>query len=105
MHIPTQESRGHISPTNTYIYVGIALLILTAITVAASYIDFGNMAINITIALIIATVKAMLVLLYFMHLKYENKLIWSFGIFYPLVLFIIMIGMIVIDVFLRVIPK
>jgi heme/copper-type cytochrome/quinol oxidase subunit 4 len=46
-----------------------------------------------------------LVLLYFMHLKYENKLIWSFGIFYPLVLFIIMIGMIVIDVFLRVIPK
>jgi cytochrome c oxidase subunit 4 len=105
MHIPTQESRGHISPTKTYIYVGIALLILTAITVAASYIDFGNMAINITIALIIATVKAMLVLLYFMHLKYENKLIWSFGIFYPLVLFIIMIGMIVIDVFLRVIPK
>jgi cytochrome c oxidase subunit 4 len=105
MHIPVQESRGHISPTKNYIYVGIALLILTIITIAASYINFGHIAINVTIALIIATIKATLVLLFFMHLKYENKLIWSFGIFYPILLFIIMIGLIVIDVFFRVIPK
>ncbi|MFN3604542.1 MAG: cytochrome C oxidase subunit IV family protein [Leptonema sp. (in: bacteria)] len=105
MHIPNQESRGHISPTKTYIYVGIALLILTVITVVASYINFGSLFINITIALVIATIKASLVLLYFMHLKYENKLIWSFGIFYPLVLFTLLLGLTWIDVFFRVLPK
>ncbi len=105
MHIPKQESRGHISPTMTYVYVGIALLVLTIITVAVSYIDFGSMLINIIIALIIATIKALLVLLYFMHLKYENKLIWSFGIYYPLFLFILLLGLVSIDIFLRVLPK
>ncbi len=105
MHIPKQESRGHISPTITYVYVGIALLVLTIITVLASYINFGSMFINIVIALVIATIKALLVLLYFMHLKYENKLIWSFGIFYPLFLFILLVGLVAVDVFLRVIPK
>ena len=44
-----------------------ALLFLTAITVGASYIDFGQG--NIVIALAIATVKATLVALFFMHLK------------------------------------
>ncbi len=105
MHIPNQESRGHISPTKTYIYVGVALLILTIITVAASYINFGSLLINVIIALIIATIKASLVLLYFMHLKYENKLIWSFGIFYPIILFALLLGLTSIDVFLRVVPK
>lgn len=105
MHIPNQESRGHISPTKTYVYVGIALLILTIITVLASYINFGSLFINIVIALIIATIKATLVLLFFMHLKYENKLIWSYGIFYPLLLFVLLLGLTSIDVFLRVLPK
>ncbi len=105
MHIPTQESRGHISPTKTYVYVGIALLILTVITVAASYIDFGSMIINIIIAQVIATIKALLVLLFFMHLKYENKLIWSYGIFYPIFLFALLLGLTVLDVFFRNIPK
>ncbi len=105
MHIHKQESRGHISPTKTYIYVGLSLLILTAITVAASYMDFGSMVINIIIALIIATIKASLVILYFMHLKYENKILWGFGIFYPLILFLILIFFLIIDVFFRVIPN
>lgn len=51
----------------------IALLILTAITVGASYIQFGSSAANVTIALSIATVKATLVALVFMHLKDDKK--------------------------------
>lgn len=54
-----------------------ALLILTGITVFISTMDYG--ALNIWIALIIASVKACLVLLFFMHMKYEPGLIkWSF---------------------------
>ena len=47
-----------------------ALLVLTVITVGASYLDFG--AANIVIAIAIATVKASLVALFFMHLKDDN---------------------------------
>ena len=48
----------------------ILLLILTAVTVGASYINFGQM--NVVIALAIATVKAILVALLFMHLLNEK---------------------------------
>jgi cytochrome c oxidase subunit IV len=47
-----------------------ALLILTGLTVGASYIDFGQG--NIVIALAIATVKATLVALFFMHLVHDK---------------------------------
>ncbi len=105
MHIPRQASRGHVSPTRTYFIVGAALLVLTAITVAASYIDLNSMLLNVTVAMLIASVKASLVLLYFMHMKYESKLVWMFGILYPILLFALMVGMIVIDMFLRVTPE
>jgi len=48
----------------------ITLLILTLITVGASYIDFGQG--NVVIALAIATVKATLVALFFMHLAHDK---------------------------------
>ena len=47
-----------------------ALLVLTFLTVAVSWIDFG--ALNLWIALLIAAAKATLVVLYFMHLRYEK---------------------------------
>jgi len=47
-----------------------ALLVLTAATVAATWVDLG--AWNLAIALGIATAKAALVALYFMHLRYDN---------------------------------
>lgn len=53
-----------------YLAVLGALLVLTMITVGASYLDFG--AANIVIAVLIATVKASLVALFFMHLKDDN---------------------------------
>lgn len=102
MHVPNQESRGHISPTKTYFIVGAILYVLTVVTVGAALYDTGSALLNFIIAMAIATGKAFLVLWYFMHMKYENKLIWIFGILYPVVLFAILVAMSVIDVFNRV---
>lgn len=62
----------HITPLHTYLGVGISLIILTGITVAVSFIHFG--AFNLVVAMLIASVKAALVAMFFMHLYYDNKL-------------------------------
>lgn len=54
-----------------YLAVWISLLILTVITVSFSYFNFGDW--NVFVAMLIATTKAALVCLYFMHLKYDNR--------------------------------
>jgi cytochrome c oxidase subunit 4 len=59
-----------------YIFVFIALLAGTILTVWASFIQFGSQEINIAVALTIATVKAFLVVAYFMHLISERKMIY-----------------------------
>lgn len=102
MHIPDQESRGHISPTRIYFIAGFGLYCLTILTVAASYWNSGSMLINVLIAMAIATVKAFVVLWYFMHMKYEDKIVWAYGIWYPIILFCILIGSMFLDVFNRV---
>jgi cytochrome c oxidase subunit 4 len=61
---------------NTYLWVFGALAFLTVVTVLVSRLHFG-LAGNITVALIIATVKASLVASYFMHLISERALIRS----------------------------
>jgi cytochrome c oxidase subunit 4 len=53
-----------------YTKVLVGLLILTGITVGAAYIDLGSG--NVVVALIIATIKASLVALFFMHLRWEK---------------------------------
>jgi cytochrome c oxidase subunit 4 len=59
-----------------YLIVGGALMIGTLLTVWVSFIDLGHVG-NIILALIIATVKASLVALYFMHLISEKTAIYS----------------------------
>jgi cytochrome c oxidase subunit 4 len=59
-----------------YIFVFIALLAGTILTVWASFIQFGSREINIAVALTIACVKAFLVAGYFMHLISERKMIY-----------------------------
>lgn len=56
----------------TYLLVGAALLVLTALTVAIAQIDLG--AWNAVVAFALAGTKAALVALFFMHLKYDNRL-------------------------------
>ena len=109
MHIPDQESRGHIQSTPIYFLIGLTLLVLTAVTVAASYVNWGEVigggfTTNIIVAMTIASFKAYLVLMFFMHMRYESKLIWSFGIIYPIFLFCLLISFVAIDMFLRVQP-
>jgi len=70
-HAATGEHKAHVLPYRIYIGVWAGLLVLTVLTVAVSYSDFGIL--NIVIAMGVATVKASLVTLFFMHLKYDEK--------------------------------
>lgn len=62
----------------TYLLIGAFLLIGTVLTVWAAQIHFGSHAMNIAIGLLIATVKAALVALFFMHLISEKTAIYMF---------------------------
>lgn len=71
----SDHSTDHASHVRGYLIVGAALLIGTVLTVWASYIDLGHHW-NIALALVIATAKASLVALFFMHLISEKTLIY-----------------------------
>jgi len=61
---------GHLVPLSTLVWTAIALLFLTCVTVAVRYVDVGEF--NIVIALGIAVLKATLVALFFMHLRWDK---------------------------------
>ncbi len=74
----TAQDQEHLTQhVRRYLYVFYALLFGTLVTVAASYIPFGNHAINIAVALFIACGKASLVAGFFMHLISERKMIYG----------------------------
>jgi cytochrome c oxidase subunit IV len=73
-----------------YLAVWGALIVLTAITVAVSYLDLGLW--NASVALGVASFKALLVALYFMHLRHEIKLVLGFALFPLLILGLIIVG-------------
>lgn len=64
---------AHVMPMSTLIGTFVALLALTGVTVGIYEIDFGD--IDIWVAMGIATLKATLVGVYFMHLRYEKPFI------------------------------
>lgn len=66
-------SSVHVSPLSTYLSIFVALMVLSAITVAAAFVNLG--ALNPIVALLIAGVKATLVILFFMHVKYSSRLV------------------------------
>jgi cytochrome c oxidase subunit 4 len=72
----------HIVPVKIYITIFVVLLAGTALTVMAAFQDFtfhlGSLTVqlNTFIALAIATTKATLVVLYFMHVRYSSHLVW-----------------------------
>jgi|SRR5580698_2812089 cytochrome c oxidase subunit 4 len=63
----SDHSNSHSSPLKTYFAVWASLLVGTALTYYAAKLDLG--VFNAAVALIIATTKAMLVVLFFMHLR------------------------------------
>jgi cytochrome c oxidase subunit 4 len=66
----------HIVSRTVYFVIFGALIVLTIVTYLASQVDFGSEVINTIIALAIAVTKAVLVILYFMHVRYSPRLTW-----------------------------
>jgi len=70
----SEQGTPHISSLKSYLSVFFALMALTILTVFVAFFDLGPF--NIVGAVTIASIKAYVVLLYFMHVKYSNKIIW-----------------------------
>jgi cytochrome c oxidase subunit 4 len=65
----------HIVHPRVYLMIFLALMLGTGLTVLAAFRDFPG-PLNAIVALTIAVVKATLVILYFMHVRYSSRLIW-----------------------------
>lgn len=72
MNDSSTEHAAHILPLRVYLIVAALLLIATGLTVTIAQIDFGPW--NLVVAMLIAGIKATLVAMFFMHLKYDSKL-------------------------------
>ena len=68
-----QSASTHVLPLSIYFGVFFALLVLTGTTVAVAFIDLGPL--NNVVAMAVAVLKATLVILFFMHVKYSSRLI------------------------------
>lgn len=68
---------AHIISFRTNLTVFAILMALLFLTVAAAYVDLG--VFGLPVAMTIATAKAALILLYFMHVRYSSKLQWIFS--------------------------
>lgn len=77
-----EKESHHIVSYKTYLLVLFALIVLTALSVAVTSIDLGPL--TVTIALLLASVKTILVLMIFMHLKFDQKI---FTIMFVFILF------------------
>ena len=93
-------TNGHVVPLRIYFLVFAALMVGTALTVMAARVDLGPL--NIAVALAIASVKAALVVLYFMHMRYSHRLNWIFAGAAVLWLFLL-VGVTMADVLARLV--
>jgi cytochrome c oxidase subunit 4 len=94
----SHDNLGHIVSPRIYIIVGAALLVMTGLTVFASYLELG--VFNPIVAIFIAVVKATIVVLFFMHVKYSSKLT-KLTVGAGLFTFLALIGMTLSDYFSR----
>jgi cytochrome c oxidase subunit 4 len=65
-------SMEHIVPVRIYVVIFATLVVLTGVTTAVAYVNLGPM--NVVVMLVIAFVKATLVILYFMHVRFTSRL-------------------------------
>jgi cytochrome c oxidase subunit 4 len=72
-----KTAKPHIDPLRTYFLIFTALMLLLIATVWASSYDLGKT--NIAIAMGIAVAKALLVILFFMHVRHAGKVVWIFA--------------------------
>ena len=64
----------HVVPKKVYFSIFAILITLTFVTIFSAFKDLGQL--NVVVAITIAVIKATLVVLYFMHLRYSDKLTW-----------------------------
>jgi len=84
---------SHAVPQKIYLLVFATLICMTLITVDVAFYNLGWL--NIYLALIIATFKATIVVMYFMHVKFSPRLTWLFavaGIFWMIILMVLMMA-------------
>lgn len=90
----------HVVTPKTYVWIFLALMVGTALTVAAAFVDLGAMtglsALNDVVMLAIAVTKAVLVVLFFMHVKYSGRLT-ALTIVSALVFFALLAGGVLVD--------
>jgi len=91
---PHRPGVAHIVPLPFLFAVFGALLVLTVVTVAVTFVDLGSM--NLVVALGIATVKASLVALYFMHLRWD-KPVNALAFITAIVFVMLFVGMVLLD--------
>ena len=82
-----EKHESHQISYGTYVLVWLALLALTSITVTVAGINFGNY--TLLIALVIAAIKSSLVIMIFMHIKYEDTIFKLFLVVSGFTLFVI----------------
>ena len=96
-----QQDNAHdhpLIPFRVYITIWVALLALTVVTVAISYLDLKH--VTVLAATLIATAKATLVLLYFMHIRFEQR-IYAYMILAIMGTYGIFIGLTFVDYWYR----
>lgn len=64
--------------TKFYYMIGASLMVLLLLTIGMAYVDLGPF--NVVVALVIAVVKAVLVVLFFMHVRYSSHVVWIMSI-------------------------
>jgi cytochrome c oxidase subunit IV len=74
-------SHHHVEKISTYFTVFAALMVLLVVTFFAAKIDLDRMAggLNLVVAMTIAVIKALMVVLIFMHVKNSTRLVWAFS--------------------------
>ena len=78
----------HVVSIKLYSAIFGALLVMTLATAGAAFIDLGG-NLNTVVAMLIAACKALLVILFFMHVRYSSRLTWVFvgaGFFWLMIL-------------------
>ena len=105
MHGEPEEPHGHTVPMphHRVNYYGIfaALVVLTVLTVLVAFHRFQSEAVNLAVAIAVAAAKATLVAMFFMHLKFEGKLIYLIFIV-PLTLCVVLTLALIPDVLMTV---
>ena len=87
------HDQHHVVPLTIYYAIFGILMVLTGVTVGVAYIDLGRW--NTVVALAIAGFKAMIVVLYFMHVKYSTRLVKLTviaGLYWMVILFALTLG-------------